>query len=259
MDSGEVVLDSNDGSRWTACATAWQELLDLSESDRTKILAEWRAEVMNPLPAGLVSLHSSWIVEALAGEPSSILRIIREGVPKDVQTTIEPLLDEKDERAGNPPLDIKREILRLAFSPLGQLCVSPKGPLAERLCQLGLQDLEDEIMRKGAQTVGHSLVKASPMLRARAMAAAGEPWSRTIGEASSAVLTEAERREAVVSASIDFPAWVQDSRERLLCIGLGVLGRELQLEDPGSIFCVAGRLAVKTGKTLLGLSGKSLP
>jgi hypothetical protein len=285
LDASGTILNQLDEKRRGICAAAWQDLLNLSEAERAEIMGRWREEAVNPLPAGLESLHPSWIAEAVAGEPDPILRIIRVGLPECLRPMIDVVKNvtdqDKVERdvGEDVPVEKRRALMRIAFGWLGPLCENTYGPLAEQLCSLEFEALLSEVTRLGARTVGLSLVGASPLLRARAMAAAGEPWSKIIGEASMESPSESERRKATLLTNTSVvgwesgrlrrsrsiagghgnpfkvplsATWVHNTHERLLCIGLAVLATELAAEDSGSVFRVAGRLPATIGRTMIG-------
>jgi len=258
LGAGQAALDRLDEQRRSVCAEAWRELRDASESERGRVLAEWRAEAATAPPRGIERLHPSWIVAALAGEPAHLLRFLLLDLPEPLQKSVVDALG-----AGTPgsvtsvairaPLAaVTREVERVAFARLASLCESDCGPVAERLCALALDELQTEVTRKGGGIVGRSLSGAAPALRARAMAAAGEPWARVIGEASAESVSDSDRREAVFRANAQIPDFARSLAERLLFIGLAALKSELDAEHPGSICRVAGRLPESVGRCLLG-------
>jgi len=240
------------------CATAWQDLDALDSGARTRTLEAWTRAAANPLPKGIECLHPSWIVEALAGEPAHLVRAVQPALPEPLRAFVAGLLHAAEDGA----LDSKhnnevsaaagREVQRLAFGWLAPLCESPCGALAERLCRLTFDDLLSEVTHRGALCVGRSLAGAAPALRARAMAAAGDPWAQVIGAASIDVTSESERKTAMAHASVQIPDSARTPSERLLHLGLSALKSELTAEHVGSIYRVAGRLPAALGRSMLG-------
>ena len=237
---------------------AWRELQEAGEPRREEILAERRAAAASTLPQGLDRLHPSWIVAALEGEPSHIVRLVLTALPKSVRAPVLDMLGNGDAGARNGdeiracPTEIKREVVHAAFGSLAPLCESACGPLAEILCGLPFDELLTEATRRGAYAVGQSLAGAPPALRARAMAAAGEPWAQVIGAASAESTTPACRKAAMAHANTTIPDSARAPSERLLYIGLAALKSELVDEHSGSACRVAGRLPAALGRPLIG-------
>lgn len=258
MGADESVLEQLDENRRAVCVEAWRDLQGVSEAERGRILFAWRTEVASTLPTGLERIHPSWILAALAGEPACILRIVLTELPEPLRATVLASLGLASagpwpaEESGACPVAVKREVVRLAFGWLAPLCESDGGPVAERLCTLVFDELLTEVTGRGARAVGQSLAGAAPALRARAMAAAGEPWAQVIGRASAEGLSDAERRIAMSHANTRIPDSARTPGDRLLHIGLAVLKSELAAEHPGSIARVAGRLPAPLGRPLIG-------
>jgi hypothetical protein len=143
-------------------------------------------------------------------------------------------------------------LARLAFARLAALCAGEAGPLARELCALGTDELLSEITSRGARVVGRSLAGAPPALRARAMAAAGEPWARAIAAGTLEAVAKEAQREAATLARAAGGTETGAARERLLAIGLAQLKIELEHEHPGSRLRVAGRLPAPLGRSLAG-------
>jgi hypothetical protein len=257
LGGDESVLGALDEKRQAACAWAWRDLQRAGESLREEILAEWRAEAASPTPQGLDRLHPSWIAMALEDEPAHLVRLIVSDLPEDVRAYALGVVGGDPEASHDDPIRAcptatKREIVRLALGSLAPLCESACGPLAETLCGLPFDALLTEATRRGARTVGQSLAGASPALRARAMAATGEPWAQVIGAASTERTSDADRKMALMHANTRIPDSVRTPSDRLLHIGLVVVKFELVAEHPGSLYRVAGRLPAALGRPLLG-------
>ena len=248
----EASLDALDELRRQSCFRAWQGLRAVGAEAQARIRAEWLREAVSGLPMGLERLHPSWIREALAGEPAYLLRALRSGLPESVNG----LVDADDGPTMDAPArlsaGILRDVERLAFGWLAPLCESVCGPVAERLCDLQFEELLVESTRHGARTVGQSLAGAAPGLRARAMASAGEPWARVIGEASLEAVSGVARSAAADYANTTIPPVARTAGDRLLHIGLVALRSELAAESPGSLFRIAGRLPASLGRPMLG-------
>jgi hypothetical protein len=236
LGADESALEALDDTRREACIRTWQALRAQDEAARARTMTAWRAEAVTALPAGLSRLHGSWIEEALAGERAEVVAAIR-----GKGATDEMLADETG-----------RALARLAFAWLLPLCESSAGPLAERLCELPFEALLLDVTRRGARVVGRSLAGASPALRARAMASAGEPWAQEIAAGSMETVSPEARAAALAMAGAAGVAEARTPRDRMLAIGLGSLKTELTLEDPGSTSRVAGRLPAPLGRALIG-------
>jgi len=216
-----------DGLR-DACVAAWDALARLGTDARSRRLADWGAEAAVPVPPGFSRLHPTWRAEALAGERTEVVALLAAGGAD------------------------ARPLARLAFGHLFPLCEAAPGSVAARLCALTFDDLIVEVTRQGARVVGKALAGAPLALRARAMAAAGEPWAAEIA-ASAAVSAGASGRPTVAAAV----AAVQgnDGRtpsERLLPLGLAALKAGLEAEGHASLLSVAGRLPPALGRRLAG-------
>jgi hypothetical protein len=261
MGAGESTLEQLDEKRRAVCAKGWQDLLVLSEAERSRLLAEWRAEAACPLPRGLERLHPSWIVAALDGEPAHIFRLVLPDLPESLRAAVlgRPAIAgaalQPAEEIAARPVATKREVERVAFGWLAPLCESDCGPLAESLLALAFDELLSEATRRGARAVGQSLAGAAPALRARAMAAAGEPWAQVIGAASAEGVSDGDRKIALAHANERIPDSARTPCERLLHIGLAVLKSDLAAEHPGSVYRVAGRLPAALGRPLIGWTG----
>lgn len=249
------MLEPLDEKQRAVCVVAWQELLAMNETTRAQVLSEWRAEAMSTLPRGLNRLHPSWIGAALEGEPAHLLRLVLPNLPESLRATV--LAMPGVAGAGALPATLcsvasKREIERVAFGWLAPLCESDGGPLADRLCELAFDDLLSEVTRRGARTVGQSLAGAAPSLRARAMAAAGEPWAQAIGEGARETLSGADRKIAMAFAHTRIPDSACTPGERLMHVGLATLKSELAADHAGSLYRVAGRLPSTLGRSMIG-------
>jgi hypothetical protein len=250
----ESTLRVLDEHRQEGCARARRKLRELDETKRARLLADWRAELASALPAGLSRLHPSWLAEALAGEPAPVLAAIGAGGAA-ARELVEKFArrDESTLPTGGAGLSQAeaREWTRLALGRLAPLCESECGSLAERLCALECEALLEETRQLGARTIGRSLAGAAPALRARVMAAAGEPWAAMIGAASAQPATRVERRAAAARVRAPGASEASDASERMLRIGLDALREELAAESPGSLLRVAGRLPAPLGRRFL--------
>jgi len=256
MGAEASVLERLDEKRCAVTTKAWQELIDANETTRPQVLSEWRAEATHTLPQGLNRLHPSWIVAALEGEPAHLRRLVLSDLPESLHATVLaiPGIDGVGPLSAGQPCSLanKREVERMAFGWLAPLCESDYGPLAESLCGLAFDALVLEVTRRGAHIVGQSLAGAAPALRARAMAAVGEPWARVLGEASAETTSDVDRKFAMAHANTRIPDSARTPSERLLHVGLAMLKSELATEHAGSLYRVAGRLPAALGRPWIG-------
>jgi hypothetical protein len=254
--SGEpaAALDGLEGPEGDACRAAWRALGELDEPALNGLLDAWRAQASTGLPRDIDRLHPSWIEAALAGEPPCLLRYFHRALPEPLRPTVERLMREGREPSADVDLDrgLRWAVRRIALGHLAPLCESTCGPLATRLCAAGFDELQREVTHTGARTLGHSLVGASAAVRVRAMALAGEPWARVIGEALAEEISDSQRRAAIGHAAANVNASARTPTERLLYIGLAALKADLSVEGVGSLFRVAGRLPTDPGRQLLG-------
>lgn len=217
-----------DGGRGAACLDAWRALHGLDDVERRRLLADWQAEATSVIPKALARLHPTWCERALAGEHRDIVTAIAAAGPG------------------------ARELARMAFGPLFPLCEATPGPLGERLCRLSFDALQVALTRRGARLLGRSLAWATPRLRARAMAAVGEPWATELAAAAAEPASDDERAAAVtLVAAAETQAW-HSPRERLLELGLTAVKAELAAEGQGSVLALAGRLPAPLGRRLVG-------
>lgn len=221
-----------DEPRRVSLRQAWQDLQAMDEATRDRTLSACRQEAVS---TDLARLHPSWIDEELAGERPGLAAAIRGALAAGAKV---------DGRA--------RELARLALARCVALCDSEAGPLAGELSALSLDELLDDITRRGARAVGRSLGGAPPAVRARAMAAVGEPWAQEIAAGARQVLSPAERAAALGLAGRAGTSAGTTVRERLLAVGLAALKDELAAEGAGSALRVAGRLPATLGRALLG-------
>jgi hypothetical protein len=258
MGAEASALERLDEKRRAICAKAWQSLLAATEVERGQLLAELRAEATSALPRGLERLHPSWILAALEDEPAHIVRLVLPGLPETTRAAvlrlpvIASVAPQPGEEMRACSESTKRAVERVAFGWLAPLCESDCGALAESLLGLAFDGLLTEVTRRGARAVGQSLAGAAPALRARAMAAAGEPWAQVIGAASAESVAVADRKVAMSYANMQIPDSARTTSERLVHIGLAVLKSELAADHAGSIYRVAGRLPATLGRPLLG-------
>jgi hypothetical protein len=257
LSGEEATLRGLEKPEGDACRAAWRTLGAEDESARNKILDAWRAQATSGLPRCIDHLHPSWIEAALAGEPPYLLRTFRGILPPALRPTVEKLLGTAGGAGAEAILDrdLARAIEHIAFGHLAPLCESPCGPLATSLCELDFQALQTQVTRTGALTLGYSLAGASSVVRARAMALAGEPWAGVMAAAFAEAPPEDKRRAALAHAAANVHASARTPSERLFHIGLAAIRADLAAEGVGSIFRVAGRLSVEQGRELLGWSG----
>jgi hypothetical protein len=216
-------------------SSAMEELCASDPPTRARTLSDWRREAASVVSEGLSRLHPSWIDEALAGERTEVAEMARAAI-----------IDGRRAFEG-----VGRDVARAAFGWLVPLCESRAGPLAEELCGRSDEALRTEIVRRGARAIGRSLAGAPPTLRARAMAAVGEPWAREIAAGSTERLTREERGAATALATGAAVSEDCDPRERLLLVGVAALRAELAADAPGSCLRVAGRLPAWLGRRLV--------
>jgi hypothetical protein len=257
LGAGRESLDRLSEGVRGPCAVALQSLDALDRAARTRTLGAWMRAAASPLPKRLDRLHPSWIAESLAGEPGYLVRAVQPGLPESLRAFVSvlPRTAEEDPVKSNSGKEVSKTarpaVERLAFGWLAPLCESSCGALAERLCGLTFDALLSEVTRRGASCVGRSLSGAPPALRARAMAAAGDPWAQVIGAASADSASESERKTAMAHASARIPDSARTPSDRLLHIGLSALKSELADEHAGSLYRVAGRLPAALGRLML--------
>jgi hypothetical protein len=253
LGGDEAVLDGLHEPLRGECVAAFRALGRLEGGTREARLSAWRARAHSGLPAGLQSLHPSWIEAALAGEPAYLRRHLQGRLPQPLRAAVENLMTDaaaKDRDLGIGPKH-SREIERLAFGHLDQLCEGACGPLAATLCALDFEALQAEVTRRGARTLGRSLAGTDAIIQARAMSLAGQPWATAMAEALGESLTAEQRMDARKHASGNVHASSRTAAERLQHIGLAALKSELEGEGVSSVFRVAGRLPVELGRRLL--------
>jgi hypothetical protein len=232
LGTDDAALPILDDRRREACAQAKQALDALAEPLRARRVDAWRAEAREAVLTGVSRLHPSWVEEALVGERAEIAAAVRSAGPAGTEAA--------------------RALARLAFGHLLPLCEGEGGPLAERLCDLGHEELLAEVARHGARVVGRSLSGAEPVLRARAMAYAGEPWAQEIAAGAMAGVSAEERAAALAFANAARAAAARTTYERFLAIGLAALKEDLERDHPASVLRVAGRLPAALGRSLVG-------
>ena len=252
-EEGEAALAGLAGANREECLNAWRGLGRLGQAARNAQLTAWREKATNGLPDGLVRLHPSWIEDALAGEPLGLLRYFLDRLPEALRPSIEKLMRtaEGDSQVASIDPALGRQVERIAFASLAPLCESAGGPLATRLGGLSFEELQAEVTRQGARTLGRSLAGADAGMRARVMALAGEPWASVMAEAFQEETSASQRRAAMLHAAGNVRASAYSRADRLLRIGLAVLKAELAAEGRESILRVAGRLPAKLGRRLL--------
>lgn len=236
-DSGaaEAALGALSGSLDEDVRRARRRLEALPPVDRGRVLERWRAQARCPWATVIAALHPSWAEEALAGEPDAIVAAVRGTMASEDAT----------------PRPEARELARLAFCRLTQLDGCADGPLAERLCAMESGQLLEELTRRGAHIVGRSLAGATPALRARAMARAGEPWAQEIARGAREAESDA-RPGAAAFVTAGTGADGRTPAERLLAVGLAEMKARLEEEGRGSLCRVAGRLPAALGRVLVG-------
>jgi hypothetical protein len=206
------------------------------------------AQTAGALPAGLARLHPSFIAAALAGEPSDVIAGLRSLLPTNFAQLLpagRPSGARRVARAFAP------DLARVAFAHLSKLWESDCGPLAERLCALTFADLEREVMGTGARVLGHGLARTDASVRARSLAAVGEPWAAMMSAAFTDSLSEVERKHAIACAVANVNLALRTPGERLAHLGLASLKVALAGEHPGSLLRVAGRLGLPWARQLV--------
>jgi hypothetical protein len=236
LGAEESVLQAVDETQRGVLAGAWRGLRALDEEGRARTTEAWRKQAASGRPVRFEELHPSWGEEALAGERPAVVAALRAA-------------------PGSPlamPAEIAGGLARVAFGGLAPLGESKGGALADGLCRLELEALLSELSRRGARTVGHSLSGAAPPLRAKAMAAVGEPWAQEIAAGCLEESTPAQREAATTLAGTVSVFAAGSAVDRLAILGLASLKVELQAESHGSCLQVAGRLPAPLGRVLAG-------
>ncbi len=238
------------------CENAWRALRSLGRADRARALAALIADARAPVPEGIDLVHPSWIRETLADEPSDLVAAIAEGLPANVTEAACALLRERGEDPGSVVArallaEALAEVRRFVLAPVAALLGPPSGPQGADLGKRSPAETLDEITRLGVRTIALSLVGAPREVRARAMAALGEPWAAEIATVATTDADKPERERARRLVAEASRSSSDTASERARAVGLLALAEALRAEGRGSCALVAGRLPSVLGRTLL--------
>ncbi len=248
-----VRLTGGDLGRWRA---ALEALLALPRSARTATVAELIQWTRASLPGGLERVHPGWLRERLAAEPSSVVKVVTDGLPVEVRRVAAEVLAERGESAGAPPdcpppaMVLLRRVVFAGFVPLGGP-TAPSGPEARALLDLSFAAVEEAVELRGAATLGTSLRGAPAPVIAQAAAGLGGRLARALLESAGRRGEPDERGEArlMVSAAAN-----ELSPPLAVRLGLRALALALSRESPDAVAAVAQRLPPARGRRLLALA-----
>jgi hypothetical protein len=234
-----------------ALCAAWSTLRDGDRDRRVSTLSDLMRDAAVPGPPE--GLDPSWLVEALAGEPTGLALALGQEDRALAEAAAELARRRGEEDAAPWPLEpeVRLELRRLVLSSVAALAAAPVGPVGQELVALEGRELMTEVARWGARTIGTSLAGTPVDVRARAMASAGAPWATDIAAASARHLDPRTRENArlLVARVAALPA--PTPLHGLRALGLLALGPALAAEGTASALAVAGRLPVELGRALL--------
>ncbi len=244
------------------CRAALVALAALDVDARATEVAALRAELAAPVPAGLDRVHSGWLRRALEGERAEIVLAAATGQAAPVREAAEALLGAHEEiassrwaRASGPALD---ELRRALFSGLVAMPVGAgaeaRMPRAHALCALSATELDEEIARRGAETLGRALVGAPAEALARA-AAGAEGLARVVVASAKSGASPEERAQARALVASVPPA--EAARGAVRAVGLRAIARDVAGEGVAALMAVAQVLPPALGDALLACGGTS--
>jgi hypothetical protein len=239
------------------CAPVMAALAGLSRAERAAVSARLAPELTASFPPRLAEVHPSWLREALAAEPSEIFPALLAGAPPAVRAAAAEVLGARGEPRLSPsPAALApeacAELQRLVFGGLAPALERPGPAWLEALCALGPEALLEEVLRRGAATLGASLAGTPLEARARAMAGVGPRWARVLEAAAAG--EGGARAEAQADVAGAATERADTAAERLEQIGLRALARALAPEGPAAVQAVAMRLPARMGRRLQALA-----
>jgi len=236
------------------CAAALGRLGSLDREPKAQELAHLARDISAPYPPFMRDIHASWLVPLLSPEPSDLIPALVAGAPQAAREAAQEVMNGRsgEPRATEPvvlPAEVAAELRRYLFAGLGE-APPAGGPLISKLLEMSGPALQKELRRLGARSLGATLAKAAPELRARAMASVGAELAAELCQAAETAdrVERAEAESDVKGAAADLTGTVE---ERLLAIGVSALLRLIRSEPPASRVALAHRLPRKLGRRLL--------
>lgn len=228
----------------------------LPREERAAALGRIAGDTMFRVPVEIAQVHPSWIEAAFEAEPSDIVLGLLAGLPQDLREIGWTVVRRRHESADvlvpaaiDPEVlpEVQRFVLDGALSLLGE----GAGPSAVALAGLPLPKLVESLARRGAETLGRSLLGAPGPVLARAMASVGFRWADVVAGAAAQMIEPAARDQArrLIAAAADVQASLPE--ERLQEVGALSLHGELAAEGEASVRLVAGRLPMALGARVL--------
>jgi len=242
------------------CGNALGRLASLDREPKAQELGNLARDISAPYPAAVRDIHPSWLVPLLEPEPTDLIPALVAGAPLPArEAALEVMNGRSGELKTEPvvlPAEVAVELRRLLFGGLGDGPVAG-GELVTRLLEMSGSAFLRELRRLGARSLGATLARSAPELRARAMASVGADLAEEVRKAAETAdrVERAEAESDVKGAAGDLVGTVE---ERLLAIGVSALMRLIRSERPAAKLALAHRLPRQLGRRLLPFDNKAL-
>jgi hypothetical protein len=250
---GGSMLTEPAGGRVAAVLAA---LAALPRHERAAVLGKIAGDTVFRPPPELAQIHPTWIEAAFEAEPSDIILALVAGLPQELREIGWTVVRRRHESADVlVPATIDPELLpevhRFVLAGVLVLLGEGAGPIAVALAGLALPEFIESLARRGAETLGRSLLGAPGPVLARAMASVGPKWADVVAGAAAQMIEPAAREQArrLIEAAADAQASLPE--ERLQEIGALALHGELATEGEASVRRIAGRLPMSLGGRVL--------
>ncbi|HVR62188.1 MAG TPA: hypothetical protein VMU50_09830 [Polyangia bacterium] len=229
------------------CRSALEALGALPGDGRAIRLAALQAQALDPVPAGIGTVHPHWLRPALLAESSATLRAVIAGLPAPVVELAETIIAARGDDATPgerraPDEQAVREIRRAIFAEFAAADRGTPDPAK----------LLDDLGRRGAEIIGASLRGAPRPAIARAAAQLAEPAATILIGAAARGGPPGERlaaRQRVASVPLG-----DDRIDAALKVGLHEMADALAGQPEEAALAIAQRLPLMLGRLLLELT-----
>jgi hypothetical protein len=247
-----TVIDGLAGGEGARCQQALTTLGTLPSEQRVDFLAALGGDVLSAVPAGIEQVHRDWLLPALAGESTPILRAAMAGWPPPVVERAAAIIVARgDDPTPRPTDQLDDETLAAVQRAIFVDIVAPcpvAGPWSALAGEHG-PALLDGLAGLGAETIGASLRGAPRPVIARAAAQVGEPGAERLMDAATRPGSPQERQTARALVA----AVGSDETElgAAIAIGLMALAHVLVEAPDEAAMAIAQRLPMPLGRSLL--------
>jgi hypothetical protein len=249
-----TVIDGLAGGEGARCQQALTTLGTLPSEQRVDFLAALGGDVLSAVPAAIEQVHRDWLLPALAGESTSLLRAAMAGWPPAVaERAAAVIVARGDDPTPRPTDQLDDETLAAVQRAIFVDIVAPcpvAGPWSALAGEHG-PALLDGLAGLGAETIGASLRGAPRPVIARAAAQVGEPGAERLMDAATRPGSPQDRQTARALVAAVGSGSDETELGAAIAIGLMALAHALVEAPDEAAMAIAQRLPMPLGRSLL--------